>query len=136
MGIPFFQGEAIICRNISRKFLLLMTGWTDATIAFFLCGNSNHPGICDPISKLVLSLFVWSNSKPYNFHVSNATVLGAILMLMGTWIRLMAFGLLGRFFRFEASIQKDHELLVSGPYAVIRHPSYTGAITIFIGWFL
>ena len=57
-------------------------------------------------------------------------------MLLGTWIRLMSFRLLGRLFRFEASIQKDHELIVSGPYAVIRHPSYTGAIMVFTGWFL
>jgi len=46
----------------------------------------------------------------------------------------MAFRLLGRFFRFEASIQKDHELIVSGPYAVVRHPGYTGGIMLLIGW--
>ena len=47
----------------------------------------------------------------------------------------MAFRHLGRFFRFEASIQKDHELIVSGPYAVVRHPSYTGMVMTVIGWF-
>ena len=51
------------------------------------------------------------------------------------WIRVMTYRHLGRFFRFEASIQKDHELIVSGPYAVFRHPSYTGLMLVFIGWF-
>ena len=56
-------------------------------------------------------------------------------MALGTWIRVMTYRHLGRFFRFEASIQKDHELIVSGPYAVVRHPSYTGLMLVFIGWF-
>ena len=47
----------------------------------------------------------------------------------------MTFRYLGQFFRFEASIQKDHELIDYGPYAVVRHPGYTGTMLIFIGWF-
>ena len=56
-------------------------------------------------------------------------------MMLGTCIRLMAYHHLGRFFRFEASIQRDHELIVSGPYSVVRHPSYTGGIVITCGLF-
>ena len=56
-------------------------------------------------------------------------------MASGTWIRVMTFRHLGRFFRFEVSIQKDHELIVSGPYAIVRHPSYAGLLILFIGWF-
>ena len=41
----------------------------------------------------------------------------------------------GTIFRFETSIQKDHELIVSGPYSVVRHPSYTGLILVFGGLF-
>jgi protein-S-isoprenylcysteine O-methyltransferase Ste14 len=47
----------------------------------------------------------------------------------------MTYRHLGRFFRFETSIQKDHELIVSGPYSVVRHPSYTGLILILAGLF-
>ena len=46
----------------------------------------------------------------------------------------MTFRHLGQFFRFEASIQKDHQLIVSGLYAVVRHPGYTGMMLVFIGW--
>ena len=66
--------------------------------------------------------------------MSNAAAIGLTIMVLGTWIRLMAFRHLGRFFRAETSIQKDHELIVSGPYSVVRHPSYTGFILISVGW--
>ena len=46
----------------------------------------------------------------------------------------MTYRHMGRFFRFEASIQKDHELIVSGPYSVVRHPGYTGYILLSVGW--
>ena len=67
--------------------------------------------------------------------MSNVAAIGLALVALGPWIRLMTFRHLGRFFRFEASIQKDHELIVSGPYSVVRHPSYTGLILIFVGMF-
>ena len=67
--------------------------------------------------------------------MSNAAAIGLTLIILAAWIRLMTYRHLGRFFRFEASIQKDHELIVSGPYSVVRHPSYTALILIFGGWF-
>ena len=67
--------------------------------------------------------------------MSNAAAIGLTSIVLGTWIRLMTYRHLGRFFRFEASIQRDHELIVSGPYSVVRHPSYTGVILVFGGLF-
>jgi protein-S-isoprenylcysteine O-methyltransferase Ste14 len=67
--------------------------------------------------------------------MSNAAAIGLTLMVLGAWIRLMTYRHLGRFFRFETSIQKDHELIVSGPYSIVRHPSYTGFVLLHIGWF-
>jgi protein-S-isoprenylcysteine O-methyltransferase Ste14 len=40
---------------------------------------------------------------------------------------------LGRFFTFELSIRDGHKLITSGPYSVVRHPSYTGLLMCFIG---
>jgi len=31
---------------------------------------------------------------------------------------------LGRFWRYEAAVTEDHELIKSGPYALMRHPIY------------
>ena len=65
--------------------------------------------------------------------MSKAAAVGLTLIVLGTWIRLMTYRHMGRFFRFEASIQKDHELIVSGPYSVVRHPAYTGFILVSVG---
>ena len=68
--------------------------------------------------------------------MSNTAAIGLTLMVLGTLIRLMTYRYMGRFFRAEISIQKDHELIVSGPYSVVRHPSYTGGILVNVGGFL
>ena len=67
--------------------------------------------------------------------MSKAAAVGLTLIVLGTWIRLMTYRHMGRFFRFEPSIQKDHELIVSGPYSVVRHPGYAGFILVTVGWF-
>ena len=81
-------------------------------------------------------MLVRNGGNPENLHMSNAAAVGLTLMVSGSWIRLMSYRYLGRFFRPEVSIQKDHELIVSGPYSVIRHPSYAGAFLVFVGSFL
>lgn len=40
----------------------------------------------------------------------------------------MSFRELGRYFTFQLAIKKDHKLVTSGPYSIVRHPSYLGAI--------
>ncbi|KAF8803358.1 hypothetical protein BYT27DRAFT_7145098 [Phlegmacium glaucopus] len=87
------------------------------------------------LSQLFLSLLIWRDGKSDNLRMTNVAALGVLVMVLGTWIRLMTYRHLGRFFRFEASIQKDHELIVSGPYSIVRHPSYTGLMLVYIGWF-
>ena len=41
--------------------------------------------------------------------------------------------MLGRLFTFELSMRKDHELIIDGPYSVVRHPSYTGGFAVVFG---
>lgn len=55
--------------------------------------------------------------------------------MVGTLLRLATFRYLGKFFRFEASIQQDHQLITTGPYSIVRHPSYTGLLLTHPAWF-
>ena len=43
---------------------------------------------------------------------------------------------MGSLFTFETSIRKGHTLITSGPYAIVRHPSYAGFTLVVIGMFL
>jgi protein-S-isoprenylcysteine O-methyltransferase Ste14 len=40
---------------------------------------------------------------------------------------------LGRFWSSAVAIMKDHQLVRSGPYRLIRHPLYTGMVGMFVG---
>jgi len=39
-------------------------------------------------------------------------------------------------FTYEMSIRKDHTLVTSGPYSVVRHPGYTGVLITLTGMLL
>jgi protein-S-isoprenylcysteine O-methyltransferase Ste14 len=40
---------------------------------------------------------------------------------------------LGRLFKFVVVIQEGQQVVASGPYRLLRHPSYTGALVAFLG---
>lgn len=54
-------------------------------------------------------------------------------MCLGTALRVVSYQYLGRYFTFQLAIKKDHKLVTSGPYSVVRHPSYTGAVVYMLG---
>ncbi len=43
---------------------------------------------------------------------------------------------LGRFFTTNVAIATDYRLIDSGPYHLLRHPSYTGSLLIILGFSL
>lgn len=56
-----------------------------------------------------------------------------VLLVTGLVIRWTAILALGRLFTTNVAIHRDHQLVRSGPYRLVRHPSYTGLILLFIG---
>jgi protein-S-isoprenylcysteine O-methyltransferase Ste14 len=62
-------------------------------------------------------------------------VLSAALVLLwaGIAFRLWAIHTLGRFFRGVVHVQADHRVVTAGPYRVLRHPSYAGALVAVLG---
>ena len=61
-------------------------------------------------------------------------VIGLILFVIGLIIRWAAIIYLGRFFTVNVAIAEDHQLIITGPYRYVRHPSYTGTLLIFLGF--
>jgi protein-S-isoprenylcysteine O-methyltransferase len=58
---------------------------------------------------------------------------GVIVFAFGLLFRAYAIVRLGRFFTVNVAIAPDHQLVQSGPYRFVRHPSYTGALLAFLG---
>lgn len=58
---------------------------------------------------------------------------GLALMATGIAIRWWAIIVLGRFFTPDVRVQQDQTVVDRGPYRWVRHPSYTGLITCFVG---
>jgi len=58
------------------------------------------------------------------------------MVTLGGLIRLECYRQLGTMFTFEMSIRKDHMLVTSGPYGIVRHPGYTGILLVISGMLL
>jgi len=59
--------------------------------------------------------------------------LGCALFGIGLALRWYSIVYLGRFFTVNVAIHSWHEVVDSGPYRLIRHPSYAGALIAFLG---
>ncbi|KAH7885617.1 hypothetical protein F5I97DRAFT_1810308 [Phlebopus sp. FC_14] len=68
-------------------------------------------------------------------HISfHPMVLVACLVtLVGAGIRLWCYHALGRLFTFQLALLPHHKLITTGPYAIVRHPAYTGGILVLGG---
>jgi len=58
---------------------------------------------------------------------------GIVLMVSGIVLRQWSIAVLGQFFSGTVGIQEGQKVVDTGPYRLVRHPSYTGALLIFVG---
>jgi protein-S-isoprenylcysteine O-methyltransferase Ste14 len=86
----------------------------------------------------ILAVIVVGALDDGRFHWSQAgtwvVVLGSILFVAAFWIETWAQAV-NRFFEPTVRIQteRDHELIDTGPYAIVRHPGYIGASVLAVG---
>jgi protein-S-isoprenylcysteine O-methyltransferase Ste14 len=87
---------------------------------------------------LIIVFLAYSYSY-YTFDVVQweiIEVLGFILTISSSIIRLWCYQTLGRLFTFDLAIRTRHKLITVGPYRYIRHPSYTALILSTLGYSL
>jgi protein-S-isoprenylcysteine O-methyltransferase Ste14 len=58
---------------------------------------------------------------------------GCMLLLTGLAFSAWARAHLGRNWSGRVTLKEDHELIRSGPYAIVRHPIYTGLLVAIAG---
>jgi len=59
--------------------------------------------------------------------------MGLAIMWAGMGLRWWSFRTLGRYFTFDAMTSSDQPVITTGPYRIVRHPSYAGLLLVFAG---
>ena len=59
--------------------------------------------------------------------------IGCVVFALGLALRWYSIVYLGRYFTVNIAIHSSHEVIDTGPYRRIRHPSYAGALLAFLG---
>lgn len=88
---------------------------------------------------LWMSIFV-SITVAFSFATSGIAMLpswvyypGIVLMVSGILLRQWSIAVLGPFFSGTVGVQEGQKVVETGPYRLVRHPSYTGALLTFVG---
>lgn len=77
--------------------------------------------------SVVVPVVDWAYFSGHSSYVSVFTLLGILMIVTGISFRAWAVNSLGKYFTATVQIKEDHKLVKTGPYRIVRHPSYTGA---------
>lgn len=58
---------------------------------------------------------------------------GMVIMVTGVIVRAWSFYALGRYFTAVIKVSPDQSVITSGPYRLLRHPSYAGGLLAEVG---
>ena len=108
------QGKGKTGRDRGSIFINFIAMFLGITVAGVLSGNSGFlfPG-------------AWSNIVYF---------IGACIMVLGFGLRIWAIVILGSSFRTTVETHTGQGVVKSGPYKLVRHPSYTGLILMCMGF--
>lgn len=79
-----------------------------------------------PLSTRILSILLSDPATADRLVIERTFVAGFLLIIFGGIIRKICYDTLGKFFTYQLAVFKDHKLVTTGPYGVVRHPAYTG----------
>ena len=86
------------------------------------------------ISRMMIAQLVRSaSSTPSEIRFTWTFIFGWTCTMCGAYIRRSCYQTLGRMFTFELCLRENHQLVTSGPYSVVRHPSYIGGALALLG---
>lgn len=105
--------QGAVVRDRGSHFVLVVAVSAGIVAAFFLV-NANLPGTT-------------LTAQPLLFWIGIAS------MLCGLAFRWYAIRVLGKFFTRTVATRAGQYVVDTGPYRLIRHPSYSGALLMFLG---
>ncbi len=69
---------------------------------------------------------------PASVQWNAITTVALIVAIGGLALRTWAVLMLGPLFTMHIDIQQDHKVVTTGPYRIVRHPSYLGAFIMYV----
>lgn len=92
-------------------------------------------------SLAIFSIFYLANLVYFIFcplsHINqewvSIEIIALISTILGSMLRLWCFHTLGKYFTFNVGWQSDQQLVTTGPYRYLMHPSYTGQFLAMVG---
>ncbi|KAI0794884.1 hypothetical protein C8Q75DRAFT_747858 [Abortiporus biennis] len=129
------QGFIFLVKTVHWMFTI-----SSCLVTYFAYQASNPTIGRDNQSQVVLS-YLYGNLSPASLSStskilstpSTYLLIGTLISLLGVLIRLWCYKTLGSMFTLELTIQPKHKLITQGPYAYVRHPSYTGMYLTILG---
>jgi protein-S-isoprenylcysteine O-methyltransferase Ste14 len=110
--VPLILRQAVIIAVAYHAALAILPGLNTPNLMTTFCPRLNNP---NP------ALFSWTFTS----------VVALLLVLVGAWVRLSAFGGLGPNFTFHLAV--PFRLVRTGLYSWVQHPSYTGHLAVMAG---
>ncbi|MEZ0259143.1 MAG: isoprenylcysteine carboxylmethyltransferase family protein [Chthoniobacter sp.] len=137
---PFFSHPARVVLAVALVAMTVASIFTDASLS---SGEREDRGNRWVVSALgILGLLAgyfpaYADRKDF-WTMGGDTLrwIGVVLFIVGGVLRLWPVFVLGRRFSGLVAIQRGHELVTTGIYSVIRHPSYLGLLINSVGWAL
>jgi protein-S-isoprenylcysteine O-methyltransferase Ste14 len=71
--------------------------------------------------------------RALNAHVTSLRLVGLAVLVVATALTVWARLALGAMWSAAPAVKEDHQLRTSGPYAITRHPIYTGMLGMLLG---
>lgn len=81
---------------------------------------------------LIISVF---QIGTFEYRIDNQTlrIIGLCFYIIFSWVQIWAFKVLGDNYSQDIAIKKDHKLVTSGPFKIIRHPQYLSQMLMDLG---
>ena len=138
-------------RSKIRKYLppagIVLLIWIGSELLLTLFKRSKTNAISKDRNSLKLiwlvntAAFTLGIIAAYRFHAGRIPwpilpEIGYCLFAVGVVLRWYSIIYLGRFFTTNVAIARNHRVIDSGPYQLIRHPSYAGGLMAILGFCL